>query len=49
MNTKLGKLMVGYGTFLVAMGLVGYLSNPDKATTALISGGLFGGLSVRKT
>jgi uncharacterized membrane protein (UPF0136 family) len=28
------------------MGLVGYLSNPDKATTALISGGLFGGLSV---
>jgi len=46
MNTKLGKLMVGYGTFLVAMGVVGYLSNPDKATTALISGGLFGGLSV---
>ena len=46
MNTKLGKLMVSYGSFLMAMGLVGYLSNPDKAMTALISGGLFGGLSV---
>ena len=46
MNTKLGKLMMGYGTFLVAMGLVGYLSNPAKATTALVSGGFFGGLSV---
>lgn len=46
MNTKLGKWMMGYGAFLVAMGLVGYLSNPAKATTALISGGVFGGLSV---
>ena len=46
MNTKFGKWMMGYGTFLLAMGLVGYLSNPAKATTALISGGVFGGLSV---
>jgi len=46
MNTKLGKWMMGYGAFLVAMGLVGYLSNPAKATTALFSGGVFGGLSV---
>ena len=46
MSTKLGKWMMGYGAFLVAMGLVGYLSNPAKATTALISGGVFGGLSV---
>ena len=46
MNAKLGKWMMGYGAFLAAMGLVGYLSNPEKATTALISGGLFGGLSM---
>lgn len=46
MNTKLGKWMMGYGAFLVAMGLAGYLSNPAKAVTALISGGVFGGLSV---
>jgi uncharacterized membrane protein (UPF0136 family) len=46
MNTKLGKWMMGYGAFLVAMGLAGYLSNPAKATTALVSGGAFGGLSM---
>ena len=46
MNTTLGKWTMGYGAFLVVMGLAGYLSNPEKATTALISGGVFGGLSV---
>lgn len=46
MTTNLGKWMMGYGAFLVAMGLAGYLSNPDKAVTALMSGGLFGGLSI---
>ena len=46
MTKILGKWMMGYGAFLVAMGLAGYLSNPDKAVTALMSGGLFGGLSI---
>lgn len=46
MNAQLGKWMMGYGAFLAAMGLAGYLSNPAKATTALISGGVCGGLSV---
>lgn len=46
MNVKLGRWMMAYGTFLMVMGLVGYLSNPAKATTALISGGVFGGLSM---
>jgi uncharacterized membrane protein (UPF0136 family) len=46
MTANLGKWMMGYGAFLVAMGLAGYLSNPDKAVTALMSGGLFGGLSI---
>ena len=36
MTKILGKWMMGYGAFLVAMGLAGYLSNPDKAVTALI-------------
>jgi len=31
-----------YGYFLIAAGVVGWLSNPEKAQTALISGGTFG-------
>ena len=46
MNTKLGKWMIGYGLFLIAMGAAGYLSNPEKAATALMSGGTFGALSI---
>jgi uncharacterized membrane protein (UPF0136 family) len=38
--------MVRYGLFLIACGVVGYLSNPQKAATALISGGTFGVLSI---
>lgn len=46
MNLKLGNWLLGYGAFLVAIGIAGYLSNPEKAATALISGGTFGALSV---
>ncbi len=46
MNTKLGPWMIGYGAFLLAVGVVGYLSNPEKAATALLSGGTFGTLSM---
>lgn len=42
---KLGTWLVVYGLFLVAIGVTGYLSNPEKARTALFSGGTFGGLS----
>lgn len=38
--------MLGYGLFLIAIGVVGYLSNPEKAATALLSGGTFGVLSM---
>jgi uncharacterized membrane protein (UPF0136 family) len=38
--------MTGYGAFLIVMGVVGYLSNPEKAATALLSGGTFGALSI---
>lgn len=35
-----------YGGFLFLMGLLGFLSNPGGAKTALLSGSLFGGLSI---
>jgi uncharacterized membrane protein (UPF0136 family) len=38
--------MISYGAFLVAMGAIGYFSNPAKAATALLSGGTFGALSI---
>lgn len=43
---KCGWWMVCYGVFLIAMGLAGYASNPEKAKTALMSGGTFGALSI---
>jgi len=46
MNTFLGKWMAGYGLFLMAIGVLGFLSNPEKAKTALLSGGGFGALSI---
>jgi uncharacterized membrane protein (UPF0136 family) len=46
MTPKIGYLMICYGLFLAAMGLAGYASNPEKAKTALISGGTFGALSM---
>jgi uncharacterized membrane protein (UPF0136 family) len=46
MTHRLGTWMLGYGAFLIGVGLIGYLSNPEKAATALISGGTFGTLSI---
>ena len=46
MKTKLSRWMIAYGLFLIAMGAAGYLSNPEKAATALMSGGTFGALSM---
>ena len=42
---KTGRWFLGYGGFLILCGLLGYLSNPAAAKTALISGGSFGLLS----
>ena len=39
-------VLVGYGVFLILIGLTGYLSNPEKAKTALLSGGTFGLLNI---
>ena len=40
------RWLISFGVFLFLCGLAGYLSNPATAKTALISGSLFGGLSV---
>lgn len=46
MSTILARWQIIYGIFLIVAGVAGYLSNPEKAKTALLSGGTFGGLSV---
>jgi hypothetical protein len=38
--------LLGYGAFVFLMGVLGYLSNPEKAGTALKSGGMVAGLAV---
>jgi hypothetical protein len=46
LTQRLGNWLLGYGAFLIAVGVAGYLSNPEKAATALVSGGTFGVLSM---
>ena len=46
MNAKIARQLILYGGFLMLMGLAGFLSNPEKAKTALMSGGTFGALSI---
>lgn len=46
MNHKLSKTLIIYGAFLILAGVAGFLSNPEKAKTALMSGGTFGMLSI---
>lgn len=36
--------LLAYGIFLIAIGVAGFANNPEKAKTALISGGAFGGI-----
>lgn len=40
------KWILVYGLFLILAGVAGYLSNPEKAKTALMSGGTAGTLSL---
>lgn len=46
MKQKTAKTVMFYGVFLIGAGIIGYLSNPEKAKTALLSGGTFGLLSI---
>jgi len=43
---KSGTILIFYGLFLILAGLAGFLSNPEKAKTALMSGGTFGVLQI---
>lgn len=43
---KTGHWIIAYGCFLIVVGILGYLSNPEKAKTAVLSGGTFGTLSI---
>jgi len=43
---KSGTILICYGLFLILAGLAGYLSNPEKAKTALMMGGTFGALQI---
>ncbi len=43
---RISLALCGYGVFLMLAGLTGYLSNPEKAKTALLSGGTFGLLNL---
>lgn len=40
------RFLIAYGAFLILVGLAGYLSNPEKAKTALMSGGTFGLINI---
>jgi uncharacterized membrane protein (UPF0136 family) len=42
---KIAFVLFAYGAFLILCGVTGYLSNPEKAKTALLSGGTFGALN----
>lgn len=45
-STKTAGCLILYGGFLIVMGLLGYLSNPEKAKMALMSGGALGARSI---
>jgi len=46
MNTQTAGYLVIFGVFLILLGVIGYVTHPQKAHTALISGGTFGALSI---
>ncbi|VVM07640.1 hypothetical protein MAMC_01734 [Methylacidimicrobium cyclopophantes] len=43
---EVARWLIIYGLGLIALGTIGYLSNPKKAQTALYSGGGFGAISI---
>lgn len=42
MSTQTAGYFVIFGIFLILLGVIGYVTHPEKALTALISGGGFG-------
>jgi uncharacterized membrane protein (UPF0136 family) len=46
MFRDISKVLIVYGGWLLLIGVLGFLSNPEKAKTALMSGGTFGSLTI---
>ena len=46
MKPRNGLVLIGYGLFLVATGLIGFALTGETSTSALINGVVFGGLMV---
>jgi hypothetical protein len=44
MKTQTAGYLVIFGIFLILLGVIGYVTHPEKAITALIFGGGFGAL-----
>jgi uncharacterized membrane protein (UPF0136 family) len=44
MSTQMAGYLVIFGIFLILLGVIGYVTHPEKAVTALVSGGGFGAL-----
>jgi uncharacterized membrane protein (UPF0136 family) len=46
MNTETAGNLLVFGIFIMLLGVAGYMTHPERAQTALISGTAFGALSV---
>ncbi|HKI69870.1 MAG TPA: TMEM14 family protein, partial [Verrucomicrobiae bacterium] len=46
MKTQTSGYLVILGIFVIFLGLIGYLTHPEKAHTALMAGGSFGVLAI---
>ena len=44
MDTQTADCLIIFGVFLIPLGVIGYMTHPEKAIAALISGGGFGAL-----
>ncbi len=46
MVRQLGNLLIGYGVFLIAAGIVGFELTGETSASSILNGGLFGSLVV---
>ncbi len=44
MKTQTAGYLIIFGVFLILLGVIGYVTHPEKAITAVIPGGVFGAL-----
>lgn len=46
MLRTIGTVLIAYGTFLLAAGVIGYVATGEASTSALLNGGIFGSLMI---